>query len=116
MHTGIKVMKLTSGDTIVAHCETRKSSSFVKITDPVQFTMIYNGGGAGTMVAQQWLETDDKEFTIHKMQLVAVAEPNAVLKEYYKDSLKDINELPLDQELDEIEEYINFDTIKQTIH
>ena len=91
MHQGIKVLKLTSGDTIVGDCSAKKSSSMIQIDNPVQFTMMYRGTGEGTLVAQQWLETDEKSFTIHKMQIVAEAEPNDMLKDYYYSSLEDIN-------------------------
>lgn len=116
MHQGLKVLKLTSGDTIVGDCSTKKSSSIVQVNDPVQFTMMYRGGGGGTLVAQQWLETDEKSFSIHKMQIVAVAEPNDMLKAYYKDSLKDLSVI-YEEDYSEIEDLINFDIPQnKTIH
>ena len=113
---GLKVLKLTSGDTIVGDCKTKKSSSIVQVDEPVQFTMIYKGLGEGTLVAQQWLETDEKSFSIHKMQIVAVAEPNDMLKEYYKNSLKDLSVI-YEEEYSDIEELIDFDINQnKTIH
>ena len=115
MHQGLKVLKLTSGDTIVGDCSAKKSSSMIQIDNPVQFTMMYRGTGEGTLVAQQWLETDEKSFTIHKMQIVAVAEPNAMLKDYYKNSLEDLSELYEDK-YDDYQDLVEFDIDKQTIH
>ena len=115
MHQGLKVLKLTSGDTIVGHCTTRKSSSIVQVNDPVQFTMMYRGDSSGTLVAQQWLETDEKSFSIHKMQIVAVAEPNDMLKEYYLNSLEDLSQI-YKEDYEDIEELVSFDIDKQTIH
>lgn len=115
MHQGLKVLKLTSGDTIVGDCSTKKSSSVVQVNDPVLFTMMYKGSGEGTLVAQQWLETDEKSFTIHKMQIVAVAEPNAMLRDYYRNSLEDLSVLH-EEEFDDLEDLIEFDIDKQTIH
>ena len=115
MHQGLKVLKLTSGDTIVGNCTTKKSSTAVQVNDPVQFTMMYRGRGEGTLVAQQWLETDETSFTIHKMQIVAIAEPNDMLKDYYKNSLEDLSVI-YEEDYADIEELINFSLDKQTIH
>ena len=93
MLTGIKVIKLTSGDTIVAKLtKLDDHSPYVQVDDPVQFTMMYRGGGEGSLVAQQWLETDETTFSIHKMQIVAQAEPNDMLKDYYFSSLEEIHQ------------------------
>lgn len=95
MLTGIRVIKLTSGDTIVAKLtKFTEQGPYVQIDDPVQFTMMYRGGGEGSLVAQQWLETDETSFSIHKMQIVAEAEPNDMLKDYYFSSLEEINQDP----------------------
>ena len=91
MQASIKVIKLTSGDTIVASLTQNEKTSQVQIDNPVQFTMMYRGGGEGSLVAQQWLETDETSFTVHKMQIVAAAEPNDMLKDYYFSSLEEIN-------------------------
>lgn len=89
----IRVIKLTSGETIVGKMSIRERSPFVQIDDPVQFTMMYKGhGGEGTLVAQQWLETEETSFSIHKQQIVAHAEPNEMLKDYYHHSLTDLSE------------------------
>ena len=77
--------------------------------------MMYKGAGEGTLVAQQWLETDEKSFTIHKMQIVAVAEPNAMLKDYYRNSLEDLSILH-EEEFDDLEDLIELDMYNQTIH
>ena len=94
MLTGIKVLKLTSGDTIVAKLtKFNDQRPFVQIDDPVQFTMMYRGGSEGSLVAQQWIETNETCFTIDKIQIVAEAEPNDMLKDYYLSSLEEINEI-----------------------
>lgn len=115
MHQGLKVLKLTSGDTIVGECSTKRASTIVQVNHPVQFNMMYRGNGEGTLVAQQWLETDEKSFSIHKMQIVAVAEPNEMLKEYYKNSLEDLSQI-YEEEFESLDELIDFDEAKQTIH
>ena len=115
MYQGLKVLKLTSGDTIVGKCSTKKSSPSVQINEPVQFQMMYRGGSEGTLVAQQWLETDEKIFHVHKMQIVAVAEPNEMLREYYENSLKDLSVM-YEEDFDDIEELIDLNVDKLTIH
>ena len=104
MLTGIRVIKLTSGDTIVAKLtKFDDRRPFVQIDDPVQFTMMYQGNGNGSLVAQQWLETDETSFSIHKMQIVADAEPNDMLKDYYFSSLEEINQDYEENFLDDFE-------------
>ena len=104
MLTGIRVIKLTSGDTIVAKLSKfSDKSQYVQVDDPVQFTMMYKGEGEGSLVAQQWLETDETSFSIHKMQIVAEAEPNDMLKDYYFSSLEEIYEEVEDSILTEFE-------------
>ena len=104
MLTGIRVIKLTSGDTIVAKLtKFDDRTPFVQIDDPVQFTMMYQGNGNGSLVAQQWLETDETSFSIHKMQIVADAEPNDMLKDYYFSSLEEINQEYEENFLDDFE-------------
>ena len=107
MQEGIKVIKLTSGDTIVAKLtKLINQGPFVQLDDPIQFTMMYKGGGEGSLVAQQWLETDETSFKVARAQLVAVAEPNDMLKEYYFSSLEDIYS-DIDEEDEDL--FTNFD-------
>lgn len=107
MLTGIRVIKLTSGDTIVAKLtKFNDQRPFVQVDDPVQFTMMYQGGSQGSLVAQQWLETDETSFSIHKMQIVADAEPNDMLKDYYFSSLEEINQNYEENFLDDFESEI----------
>lgn len=91
MHPSIKVIKLTSGDTIVAALTHIKNASYVRIDNPVQFTMIYKGNSEGNLVASQWLETDETTFSIERSQIVASADPNDMLRNYYFSSLEEIN-------------------------
>lgn len=105
MQEGIKVIKLTSGDTVVAKLtKLVDQGPYVQLDDPVQFTMMYKGGGEGSLVAQQWLETDETSFKVSKAQLVAVAEPNDMLKDYYFSSLEDIY-----SDMEEEDFFTNFD-------
>lgn len=107
MLTGIRVIKLTSGDTIVAKLtKFNDQRPFVQVDDPVQFTMMYRGNGEGSLVAQQWLETDETSFSIHKMQIVADATPNDMLKDYYFSSLEEINQNYEENFLDDFESEI----------
>ena len=107
MQEGIKVIKLTSGDTVVAKLtKLSNQGPYVQLDDPVQFTMMYRGGGEGSLVAQQWLETDETSFKVPRHHLVAVADPNDMLKEYYYSSLEEITAEPED---DIVSALINYD-------
>ena len=107
MQEGIKVIKLSSGDTVVAKLTSLQNQGpYVQLDDPVQFTMMYRGGGEGSLVAQQWLETDETSFKVSRHHLIAVAEPNDMLKDYYYSSLEEITAEPEDDILSAL---INFE-------
>lgn len=107
MQEGIKVIKLSSGDTVVADLTfLQNEGPFVRLDNPVQFTMMYGGRSDGTLVAQQWLETEETSFKIPRHHLVAVAEPNEMLKDYYYSSLEEIT---AESEEDILSALINFD-------
>ena len=101
----LRVMKLVSGDTIVASLDMKNSSiDSVRIHNPIQFTMMYSGESEGTMVAQSWLETDETMFNLNVDHIVAAALPAQTLKDYYIKNLKSIQEMI--QENVSVEDYI----------
>lgn len=106
----LRVMKLVSGDTIVASLDIKNSTmDLVKIHNPVQFTMMYSGESQGTMVAQSWLETDETTFSLNLDHIIAAALPAQTLKDYYISNLKSIQaetyseQSPIDEYLDELD-------------
>jgi len=111
MHKGIRVIKLTSGDTIVAKLTRNDASPYVQIQDPIQFTLVHKSDNEGNLVASAWLETEETSFSLHKMQIVADAEPNQMLKSYYTYSLEEVH-----HELSDIEEEFFNDFEINTIH
>ena len=107
----IKVLKLTSGDTIVANVLPHNKEGFVVIEDPVQFTLSPLNN-INRLIATPWLQTDETRFEIEKVNIVASAKPNNLLLEYYTQSLEEI------QQLDEFEESVEemFLDYGDTIH
>jgi hypothetical protein len=108
---GVKVIKLTSGDTLVASIVLlQHEGPFVIIKDPIQFNMQQTGPNSGTMLASKWLETDETQFKVSRFHIVATADPNEMLKEYYYSSLDDLAELAIEDEDDEMSLLHNFET------
>lgn len=85
----IKVLKLVSGETIVAL--TTRDTGFIKIENPIQFTVV-SRGGYGSMVASEWMQTDQTSFKLRNDHIVALAEPTDLLLEYYFNTINHMNE------------------------
>jgi len=95
----IKVLKLVSGETIVAL--TTRGESFIKVENPIEFTVVTRDG-YGSMVASQWLQTDQKSFKLRGDHIVAMAQPTEMLLEYYFNTINELNE-PEESEEESIE-------------
>lgn len=108
----IKVMKLTSGDTIVANVRPHKKEEYIIIEDPVQFIMSYSDN-IGRLVASSWLQTEETIFEIEKSNVVASANPNSMLLEYYSHSLEEIQQ---QNDYDESLEELLIEYGSETIH
>lgn len=85
----IKVLKLVSGETIVAL--TTAGDSFIQVKEPIQFTVV-SRGGYGSMVASEWLQTEQSSFKLRKDHIVAMAQPTELLLEYYFNTINAMNE------------------------
>ena len=86
----LKVLKLTSGETIVGKIYIKKDTPFIKVEDPVQFTMMWGGRQSGTLVASKWVESDETAFNIAMHNIIATANPNEMLRDYYANASDDI--------------------------
>lgn len=85
----IKVLKLVSGETIVAL--TTRGDSFVKVENPIEFRVV-SRGGYGSMVASEWLQTEQTSFKLRGDHIVAMAQPTEMLLEYYFNTINQLNE------------------------
>lgn len=88
----IKVLKLVSGETIVADIESNDTS--IIISKPIQFTLVPKGSGAGTLMASEWIQTEEEVFTLRCDHVVAIASPTESLRGFY---LKSVNEFVSDK-------------------
>lgn len=84
----IRVIKLVSGETIVA--KTAFTPSFIQILEPIQFTVVSNEG-RGRLVASEWMMSEQTTFKLRKDHIVAMAEPTEMLLEYYQNSVHHLN-------------------------
>ena len=104
----IKVLKLVSGETIVAL--TTRGDSYIKVDNPIEFRIVASRGGYGSMIASEWLQTEQTSFKIKGDHIVAMAPPTKMLLEYYFNTINEINE-PDETE----QEYIERMTIESFI-
>lgn len=98
----VRVLKLVSGETIVA--STKPTETFVKVVDPIQFTVV-SRGGYGTMMASEWLQTNQNSFKIKRDHIVAMAYPTEMMLDYYFNSVNEIANQENEEETSE--EFVN---------
>ena len=115
----LRVIKLTSGETIVGKIYLNDKRPFLKVENPVQFTMMFNGRSRGSLVASKWVETEETVFNISMHNVIATALPNEMLRDYYHGAYEDIqNESYDEHEQDSMEELAELwlESTKETIH
>ena len=114
----LKVLKLTSGETIVGKIYFNKETPFLKVEDPVQFTMMWSGSQRCTLVASKWVETDETSFNIPMHTIVATASPNDMLRDYYCNASEDIKNTEFLEDEDNLEDLAELwlESKNRTIH
>lgn len=96
------VLKLVSGETLIADVSTSTTPDCYEISDP----MIMRGGigpnNKFVMSLMPWMETDQRVFTIRSEHIISKAPPTQVVQDHYE-YYKQID--PSEEEYDEDEEY-----------
>lgn len=127
MESGIRLLKLITGETVMADVELDKFKKNATLKQPLIFSILNKTDGSVSMVATKWVES---MFTTHKIKtyhIVANVSPSESMHQLYTESVEDLESESYDydnedeikeSEFDEIAEYMD-DLVKDdtnTIH
>ena len=89
MENNIKVLKLLSGEEVVA--DVTDGGSFLKLTSPVKFVMVPVGQSQVGMEMHPFVMLkDDKEIEISKDFVIAICDPVDKILEAYKSQFSEL--------------------------
>tara|TARA_R110002153_G_scaffold52142_3_gene146275 strand:- start:632 stop:1027 length:396 start_codon:yes stop_codon:yes gene_type:complete len=131
MESGIRLLKLITGETVMADIELDKQKKNATLKQPLIFSILNKADGTVSMVATKWVES---LFTTHKIKtyhIVANVEPSASMYQLYQESIEDLESgyyldsddademIDSDTNWDELTDYMDElgdEDIKNTIH
>ena len=127
MESGIRLLKLITGETVMADVELDKFKKNAILKQPLIFSILNRSDGSVSMMATKWVES---MFTTHRIKtyhIVANVMPSESMHQLYNESIEDLENSSYDfneeqqikeSEFDEIAEYMD-DLVKDdtnTIH
>ena len=91
MKITVQMIKLTSGETVVADVVEEKPNSLI-VTNPLEIKTEHSGRSRGTLIAMQWLPLfeDENYMTIQKMHIIGMATASDEMIEYYVNAIDNI--------------------------
>lgn len=90
MEPGIKILKLITGETIMADIEYDKLKKNATLNYPLIFHVQYKPTGSVSMVATRWVESNVVSHKIKTHHIVVAADPTEIMEELYMDSIEDL--------------------------
>jgi|SaaInl5LU_22_DNA_1037371.scaffolds.fasta_scaffold36877_2 hypothetical protein len=120
MEEGIKILKLITGETVMADIKLDKLKKHATLRQPLVFTTQYNSSGTVSMVATKWIESNHLSHRIKTYHIVAAVVPTEMMEQLYIESVEemeasDSNPLPeddsdkMDRMLDYLSSYVDED-------
>jgi hypothetical protein len=122
MESGIRLLKLITGETIIADVELDKLKKNATLKQPLIFSILNRSDGSVSMMATKWVES---MFTTHKIKtyhIVANVMPSESMHQLYNESIEDLENSSYDfneeqqtkqDEFDELVDYMS-DIISDT--
>lgn len=90
MESGIRLLKLITGETVMADVELDKLKKYATLKQPLIFSILNKTDGSVSMVATKWVES---LFTTHKIKtyhIVANVAPSESMHQLYAESVEDL--------------------------
>lgn len=97
MESGIRLLKLITGETVMADIVFDDSKKIAVLKEPLIFSVLNKTDGSVSMVATKWLESLFNTHKIKTYHIVANVAPTESMEELYAES---IAELKLEREYD----------------
>jgi len=92
MEPGIKVLKLITGETVMADVAYDKLKKHATLKHPLIFNIQYKQSGTVSMVATKWIESKKTSHKIKTYHIIAAVEPTDMMEELYLDSVEEMIE------------------------
>lgn len=111
MESGIRLLKLITGETIIADVELDKLKKNATLKQPLIFSILNKSDGSVSMMATKWVES---MFTTHKIKtyhIVANVQPSESMYQLYTESLEDLENESYDYSSEEQTKQDEFDEI-----
>ena len=111
MESGIRLLKLITGETIIADVELDKLKKNATLKQPLIFSIFNKSDGSVSMMATKWVES---MFTTHKIKtyhIVANVQPSESMYQLYTESLEDLKNESYDYSNEEQTKQDEFDEI-----
>lgn len=86
----LRIMKLISGETIVAVLEDVTENDYI-VVNPMQMEMTVNSYNQPAMIAQEWVVSQTNIFKISKSHVIVSSVPSEMMQGYYASSLMKLN-------------------------
>lgn len=86
----LRIMKLVSGETIVAVLEDVTENDYI-VVNPMQMEMTVNSYNQPAMIAQEWVVSQTNIFKISKSHVIVSSVPSEMMQGYYASSLMKLN-------------------------
>ncbi len=90
MFTEVKIIKLTSGETVISYIADKTHEKHTTIIHPLVFNTMYKPSGDISMVVTKWIESATYTHTIQNHHIIISATPSDMVKEMYISSVQDI--------------------------
>jgi len=111
MESGIRLLKLITGETIIADVELDKLKKNATLKQPLIFSILNKSDGSVSMMATKWVES---MFTTHKIKtyhIVANVQPSESMYQLYTESLEDLENESYDYSNEEQTKQDEFDEL-----
>lgn len=116
MESGIRLLKLITGETVIADVELDKLKKNATLKQPLIFSILNRSDGSTSLMATKWVES---MFTTHKIKtyhIVANVQPSESMHQLYTESIEDLEngsysfnneERTKQEEFDELVDYMS---------
>jgi len=92
MEPGINILKLITGETVIADVEYDKLKKHATLNHPLIFNIQYKQTGGASMVATKWIESKKTSHKIKTYHIIAADKPTQMMEDLYVESVQDMIE------------------------
>lgn len=96
MQSGIRLLKLITGETVMADVDFDEQKKHAILKKPLIFTVLNKTDGSVSMMATKWVESVFDTHRIKIYHIVANVAPSESMEDLYSESLADLENSPYD--------------------